>query len=120
MEVKDIIKKRRIELGYTLKDIADKVGVAPSTVSRWEIGDIENMRRDKIQALATALELSPNIIMGLEVPDDQKWYIEEEAKDLAKFLKSNPEYKVLFDASRKVRKDDLDKALKAVNIFVDD
>lgn len=119
MEVKDIIKRRRTELGYTLKDISEKVGVGPSTVSRWESGDIANMKRDKIQALAEALALTPNVIMGLEEPTAD-YYIEEEAKDLAQFLKDNPEYKILFDASRKVKREDLEKALKAVNIFIDD
>ena len=34
------------------------------TVSRWETGEIENMRRDKIVALAKALNISPAVIMG--------------------------------------------------------
>ena len=46
MAVKDIIKQRRTELGLTLLDIAKQVGVSEGTVSRWESGDISNMRRD--------------------------------------------------------------------------
>lgn len=64
MDVKGIIKKRRIEMQLTLKDVAEKVGVNEGTVSRWESGEIENMRRDKIVALAKALEISPAVIMG--------------------------------------------------------
>lgn len=64
MDVKGIIKKRRIEMQLTLKDVAEKVGVNEGTVSRWESGEIENMRRDKIVALAKALNISPAIIMG--------------------------------------------------------
>ncbi len=64
MDVKGIIKKRRIEMQLTLKDVAEKVGVNEGTVSRWESGEIENMRRDKIVALAKALNISPAVIMG--------------------------------------------------------
>ncbi|MCY7730914.1 helix-turn-helix domain-containing protein [Aerococcus urinaeequi] len=42
------IKYRRKELGTTLKQIGDIVGVGRSTVLKWERGMIENMRRDKI------------------------------------------------------------------------
>ena len=51
MEVKDIITNRRTELGLTMKELADMVGVSEGTISRWESGEIENMRRDKIATL---------------------------------------------------------------------
>lgn len=63
MAVKDIIKNRRIELGLTMKEVADAVGVSEGTISRWESGHIANMRRDKIVALAKVLGLSPSVIM---------------------------------------------------------
>lgn len=71
MEIKDILKNRRIELGLTLEDVALKVNVSPATISRWETGDIANMRRDRIVALAKALEISPAVIMGWELPNEQ-------------------------------------------------
>lgn len=71
MEIKDILKNRRIELGLTLEDVALKVNVSPATISRWETGDIANMRRDRIVALAKALEISPAVIMGWELPNER-------------------------------------------------
>lgn len=47
MEVKDIIRNRRLELDLTLEQIAQRVGVSKPTVMRWENGDIENMRATK-------------------------------------------------------------------------
>lgn len=64
MEIKDIIKNRRIELGLTMAEVAKQVGVSEGTVSRWESGNIANMRRSKIAALAKVLDLSPSVIMG--------------------------------------------------------
>lgn len=68
MEIKDILKSRRLELNLTLKDISEKVGVTIPTISRWESGDIANMRRDKIVSYAKALNISPAVIMGWEEP----------------------------------------------------
>lgn len=68
MEIKDILKNRRIELGLTMADVAKQVGVSEGTVSRWESGNIANMRRSKIAALAKALRLDPNVIMGWDDP----------------------------------------------------
>lgn len=70
MEIKDVIKERRKQLGYTLSDIAKMVGVNPSTVSRWERGEIDNMKIDKIYELAMVLRLSPDVLMGWEEPPD--------------------------------------------------
>lgn len=60
-----IIKDRREELGYTLAEVADAVGVKASTVLRWENGNIKNMRRDKIEALCRKLRLSPAELLGM-------------------------------------------------------
>lgn len=66
MEIKDIIKNRRIELHLTLEDVAKCVRVSPATVSRWESGDIANMRRDKIALLSSVLQINPMVLMGWE------------------------------------------------------
>lgn len=40
------------------------VGVGKSTVRKWEHGMIENMRRDKISLLASALKISPLLLIN--------------------------------------------------------
>lgn len=56
MSICNKIKHRRQELGLTLKDVATSLGVAESTVSRWETVEIRNMGKDKIVALSSALQ----------------------------------------------------------------
>ncbi len=53
------LKSRRLELGLTLEEVGDLVGVGKSTVRKWENGMIDNMKRDKIAKLAKALKISP-------------------------------------------------------------
>jgi transcriptional regulator with XRE-family HTH domain len=62
MDIGALLKEKRIEKGLTQKDVAAAVGVSEGTVSRWESGKIENMRRDKINALANYLSIDPIII----------------------------------------------------------
>ena len=57
------LKTRRLQLGLTLKEIAAKVGASEATVSRWESGQIANMKRQYIAAYATALQTTPSFIM---------------------------------------------------------
>lgn len=64
MEVYKLIKRRRTELGLTLKDVANALGVAESTVSRYESSEIQNMGIDKIEALSKILRCSPAYLMG--------------------------------------------------------
>ena len=64
MSVKDKIKQRRIELGLTMLDVAQAVGVSESTVSRWESGDISNMRQDRIMSLCQTLRSTPTHLFG--------------------------------------------------------
>lgn len=75
----NILYKRRKELGLTLEEIGNIVGVSKSTVRKWETGYIENMKRDKIALLAKALQTTPLFIMGIEdgaiptIDHDQKY-----------------------------------------------
>lgn len=66
VSVGELLKNRRNELSLTQRQVANQVGVTEATVSRWESGDIDNMRRDKIASLANALRVSPLLIMGID------------------------------------------------------
>lgn len=65
MTTGDRIKAKRLERGYTLEELGERVGVGKSTVRKWESGMIANMRQDKIAKLAEALGVSINFILGL-------------------------------------------------------
>ena len=66
------LREKRKSLGLTLEQVAKYVGVNESTVSRWELGEIDNMRRDRIASLSAVLKISPLFILGMEEPEDKK------------------------------------------------
>ena len=51
----EIIKKRRKELNLSLKDIAKKLNVSESSISRYENEEIKNMGIDKLIPLSEIL-----------------------------------------------------------------
>lgn len=69
------LKQRRIELGLTMLDVAKLVGVSEATISRYESGNIKNMRRDRIEKYAKALRVSPSDF--LDINDDEDSYSPE-------------------------------------------
>lgn len=58
------LRKRRLELGLTLKQVADALGVAESTISRYESKGIQNMGADKVEVLAQILHTRPANLLG--------------------------------------------------------
>lgn len=65
-EMKDIIKSRRLELGLTQQELADRCHADRTTVGKWESGDIINIKRDKLQLLSKALNISHLVLLGVE------------------------------------------------------
>lgn len=81
MKINERIKERRLELGLTLNDVGKALGVAESTVLRYESEEIKNMGIDKIENLARVLLCSPSYLMG--------WEEKKEQIDIEKLNKTN-------------------------------
>jgi transcriptional regulator with XRE-family HTH domain len=60
----EALRRRRKELGLTLSQIADQMGVTEATVQRWESGNIKTIRHEKIAKLAEVLDVNPATLMG--------------------------------------------------------
>lgn len=66
-----LIKEKRKEKKLTLQEVADSIGVSKMTVSKWENGHIQNIRREKLIPLCTLLDISPiQLIDQVEVNQD--------------------------------------------------
>lgn len=96
MDIGTFIHNRRLELGLTLEEVGNAVGVKKATVTRWEKGIIRNMRRDKIMALAAVLQVSPETFIDtsyLESGDPLPPSDPDESDLLAAYRALNPEGK---------------------------
>lgn len=64
MKIGDLIYERRKYLKLSQERLAKKCGVTGATISRWESGDIGEMKIDKINLLAKALHISPLVLLN--------------------------------------------------------
>lgn len=58
------LKELRKEKGLTLEELAERIGTSKQTIHRYENGIITNIPHEKIEALATALDVTPAHLMG--------------------------------------------------------
>lgn len=49
--------------------------------------------------------------------EEDSYYIDKEARELAQFLYENPKYKILFDAAKDVSADDLEMVKTIIDKF---
>ena len=66
METARRIKEARAKAGMSLQEVADRVGVKNSTISRYENGQIKKMKLPVVQAIAEALHVSPMWLIGYD------------------------------------------------------
>lgn len=104
MEIKDIIRNKRLERGYTMKQLGDKVGVSEATVSRWESGHLSTMKHTKIALLAEALGISPVLLFAPAQPAPTATtakaidFSEQEILLIKKYRQLDADGKVLVDS----------------------
>lgn len=73
MNIHNRIKKRRIQLGLTLIEVANKLGVSEGTVQRYESGFIKNIKYETIVKLSEILNCTPEYLMGFsDVPEENE------------------------------------------------
>lgn len=93
--------------GCKQSDIARDLGINMSTISSWCNG-VMIPRMEKIKMLADYFNINMSDLLEDDTElNNKSYYINDDAKDIAQFLYENPDYKVLFDASRKVKKEDI-------------
>lgn len=62
------MKLRRKEIGVSAEYVAEKLGVSPATIYRYENGDIEKVPGDRLEPIAKVLHTTPQALMGWEEP----------------------------------------------------
>lgn len=72
MRIGDLIKKKRRDAGLTQDELAKRLDVTKSTLSKWESGRIQNMRRDNIVSLSNALRISPIDLLNAAKQKNEK------------------------------------------------
>lgn len=108
----NIFKRLRSASGLTQAEIAEKLGISRSTIGMYETGAREP-DFETLEKIADFFNVDTDYLLGRTdkttvLPETAgHYYLNEDAREMAQFMFENPEYKVLFDASRKVKKEDI-------------
>ena len=117
---KDMLKYLRTRDGYSQMELAKKIGVSKSTISMYELGNREP-DFETLETIADLFNVDMNFLLGKTTSENENsYYINDDARALAEFMYNNPEYKVLFDASRKVKKEDIEFVKQFMDRMRDD
>lgn len=105
------LKRLAWERKKTQADIARDLDISKATISSWMNGT-RVPRMDKIDLLCKYFMVKRSDILedSEEVPisgQDEFYYLDEETRGIVDLMHKNPEYKVLFSASRKLKPEDL-------------
>lgn len=125
-----IIQQARKEKKLSQTELANLVGYKDKTaIAKIESGKVD-LPQSKIVAFSKALDLpidklfsdqSSNEHISSDNSDDTNhYYINDDAKELAQFLYDNPEYRVLFDATKNVKKEDIEFVKQMLDRFKGD
>ena len=115
------IRYLRKKKNLSQDQIAEQLGYKSyTTIQKWETG-ISEPPISKLRALSELLGVDINDLaskdLAAEDDSDESYYLDEDAREAAEFLHKNPDYKVLFDASRKVKKEDIEFVKQMLDRF---
>ncbi len=124
MRIGERIKQRRLELGYTADALAKLLNKNRATIYRYENGDIENMPIDVLEPLAKALNTTPAYLMGWQeshkastTSQTEDYYLDAETAEYAEMLRTRPEMRMLFSASRGISKEEMQEAVNYIEFI---
>lgn len=72
MEIYERIKLRRKEIGLSAETVAERLGVSPATIYRYENNDIKKFPTDILEPLAKVLHTTPAYLLGIENKNKSK------------------------------------------------
>ena len=112
--LKNIMKERKI----TQTELAKRTGIRQSSISDW-LNNRYEPKQDKVYIIAKALNVSPAWLLGYDEPSTNQtegYYVDPETAEFAEYLRTRPEARLLFSASRGISKEDMEKAVEYIEL----
>jgi transcriptional regulator with XRE-family HTH domain len=106
-----LINKAIMDSGLSYGELSKLTGIPKSALQRYATGETEKVPLDRLQLIANALHVPTQTLLGWEDTrsnDDEFWELRDQ-------LHKRPEMKILFDASRKASKEDIETVAKLMD-----
>ena len=107
------------KLNLSQADLSKMTGIRSSSISDWLNGKYEP-KQDKISIIAEALNVSPVWLIGYDDTasnQSEGYYVDPETAEFAEYLRTRPEARLLFSASRGISKEDMEKAVEYIELL---
>nr|DAU56681.1 MAG TPA: Repressor protein CI [Caudoviricetes sp.] len=110
-----ILQKRNLSQA----DLSKMTGIRSSSISDWLNGKYEP-KQDKISIIAEALNVSPVWLIGYDDTSSNQsegYYVDPETAEYAEMLRTRPEMRLLFSASRGISKEEMQEAVNYIEFI---
>ena len=103
------IRYYREKMGFTMKELAQRVGCTESAISNYELGKRE-ASYETLLKIAEALETDVSHLLGkVEDQEDMSGYLEE--------LRTRPEMRLLFETSKDMTPEQINAVVQMLEGF---
>lgn len=104
----DMLKRLRLERGWTQQELADKAKLAKSTISMLEKGE-RKPSFEVLETMADVFNVDLNTLAGTERTD--------EVDELRQQLRDNRKLRMLLSASAKLNETDVDQLIRLAKLM---
>lgn len=103
---KEMLKYLRLRENLSQSELAEKLGVAKSTISMYEVGKREP-DFETLEAIADLFNVDMNFLLGKDGSENDRYYLNDETAKAAQEIFENKELRLLFDAARDADPEDI-------------
>lgn len=110
------IKRYLEKMGISRKEFCNRLGFKYSTVTDW-LNAEKYPRIDKIETMANFFGINKSDLVEPPQTQDQpapSYYHDPEVAQMANEIKDNPDMRILFDASRDLKKESIEEVVKFI------
>lgn len=113
MTFNEMLRKLRTDKGLTQEELAQKTGIGRSAIGMYESGNREP-KFEVLETLADFFNVDMNTLLDKN-SGTKAYYLNPEAAQLAQEIYDNPQYKILFDATKKLKPESIKEVMKFID-----
>lgn len=115
MGINDKLKELRAQRKLTQEELAKATGLKRSAIGMYESGR-RKPDYETLEIFADFYNVDMNYLMGWQENETrQTYYLNSETAALAQEIHDNPQYKVMFDATRKLKPESIEEVMKFID-----
>ena len=118
MELGEFLKHARTRADLTQREVSKRTGINYKTISNWE-NNVSKPSPDDLCILADIYKTTTDILVGRkpsnnDLRKNRGYYHDPEVVSIANEMKENPDIRVLFDATRGLKKESIEEVRRFV------